>query len=79
MGSLKKIEKCTGFIEATGYEKLCLWQNYKSKEKWIEDNCGLWLNIGCMDIEKPVCISLFFANINEKNVCFYETTSRFAD
>lgn len=70
-------DKVVYIVEATSFERLCLWQ--KHKEIWGEGtNGGPFVTIGHLD-NRPICITLSIDLINNQPVLFYECTSQLAD
>lgn len=75
-----KLETSIYFVEATYFERLCLWEKYHNKNiGWEEDNSGFGQTIGYLGKGKPVAVSFFFAKLYGKRICFYEITSRYSD
>lgn len=79
-----KLAKTKFFIEATSFEKLSLWKDFKERNditNWVEDAQGIALEIGHLDKKKTqsVWLGFYFVDLYGKTICFYETTSRFND
>lgn len=82
-------EKVDVVCEATSYEQLCLWQEFKDLGKWEQDNIGLWKTIGHVDtvdgMPRPVSImfdwnTLHRNDIKEsRRVVFWEAISSIVD
>lgn len=72
------IQQTTLIVEATSYEKLCLWQEWHTKCVWDQILTGILPTIGKLD-GRPIVVSLFWARINGKMVLFYEPTSQLVD
>lgn len=74
-GLLKDV---VGVCEATSFEKLCLWQEYKSESDWIDFIGGYGVTVGRLH-GHPVVISITAATINGRKILFIEDTSRVVD
>ena len=59
------------FVEATSYERQCLWREFSPISKW--EDSGRWL--GKYVGEHNTFITFHFAHINGNLVAFYEPTS----
>jgi len=65
-------------VEANSYEHLCLWNEWKERIKWEDDNLGIWYQIGEIN-NLPICISMRWTKINNYLILFYHPTSRIVD
>lgn len=65
-------------VEANSFEHLSLWQKFKEKVTWKENNSGLLFTLGKIE-NRPICICLNHAIINDKIVLFFEATSQLVD
>jgi hypothetical protein len=73
-----------GAVEATSYESMMLWSENnrdESPKTWVEHLSGWVPRIGCIDGDegKPVTLSLFWAEVGDKIILFYDSPSRFVD
>lgn len=77
----QKLKETVYFVEATGYEQLCIWQENHKENDWVQDMCGFSQVIGYLDKKKtkPVNVSFTFAVVNGQRICFYDVVSRYAD
>lgn len=64
-------------VEASGFEKGILWERSHSKMKW-GDSQGWLLTLG-MVAGSPVCISVFFHQLDGHTVLFFHDTSQVVD
>lgn len=78
---IKKMQNVDFFVIATVFEEFTLWEQYNTKIQWLDANSESVITIGFIDddLNKPIMISLSFVTINNKNVCFYRTVSRYND
>lgn len=65
-------------VEATSFEKFCLWQQWHNEVNWEQDSLGLVGEIGRID-DRPVALSVSWAKIDGQLVAFYEMTSQVTD
>lgn len=65
-------------VEANTFEQSALYSSYKDKVHWMGDSSGYLPTIGTID-ERPVCISLFWVEIDGRRVLFYHPTSQAVD
>ena len=74
------LDGVVGVVEATGYEKLALWQEWHVADKrpWIQGRSGLSEQIGTV-AGLPVCLSLLVDTVNGHRILFWEATSRVVD
>lgn len=64
----------THLVEATGYEILCLWQEWHKDVAWVQDAFGASAKIGKFG-GMPLVVSLFWNTVNGRLICFYEQIS----
>ena len=57
-------------VEATDYEQLALWKEWRHKVKWEEDTTGAIYTIGHLDYW-PICICFTWTKINGKRIVFF--------
>lgn len=82
----KLFENVSFLVEATYYEQQLLWEKFHyhpdknsvSVKDWVQDTMGRIVTIGYVD-KRPVCVGIFYANLNGKKVAFYEGTSQLVD
>ncbi len=69
-----------GIIEATDFEKFCLWERWNPRMdiEWKDESLGYFANLGKV-ADMPVCLSLWIAYINGKKVLFWDATSQVVD
>lgn len=95
MSHQEKLAATDFFVFADSHQQQELWAQWhyyptKNKTKdpsneeplvWIQDRAGFVENVGHIkgDKDMPVNISLSFALINGKYICFYEDVSNFVD
>lgn len=65
-------------VEASNYEKLCLWKEWHEKCEWEQVLSGILPTIGYID-NRPIVLSLFWAYINGQCVMFFEPVSQAVD
>lgn len=72
-------------VEATHHEQHKFWVDHHYKPRpespvvrWEQEGMGHTITIGELD-KRPVCVSIFYAKINDKRVLFYEGTSQVVD
>lgn len=72
----KFLENIHGAVEATSFERMCLWERNRdrAKREWVENLSGIGKNVGEFS-GSPVFISLLTAMIDGKKILFYEATS----
>jgi hypothetical protein len=74
-----KLKSTKFFVEATNTEKFYLWKENKDLCKWENESSGICRKIGEINPGQEVWLSVFFAEIENCTVAFYEVTSRFND
>lgn len=73
------LEGCTGCIEATSFEYMCLWREYTSKKAdWKENLSGHYVEVGRINFN-PINISLRTAVISGHKILFWHATSPVVD
>lgn len=82
----KFLEDVQGMVEATSFEKYCLWKDYHESYQWIEGRAGFGQTVGYFSVDVdgeeekyPVVISLLIDVVNVKKILFYEATSVIVD
>lgn len=70
----KRYEKTIYIVEANRFEQSALWQKYSKTTKWEEDLGGYLPKVGHIN-NRPICISVLWAEINGVTVMFYHPTS----
>ncbi len=65
-------------VEATDFERLCLWRESKDTHTWEEDYRGLMSTIGYLN-KRPICVCVVWAKIDGYLVAFYDATSLVVD
>jgi len=65
-------------VEANSYERVTLWERWVDKTEWQEHRQGRLVTVGAYR-NRPVCVSLVWAAIRGKAVCFLEATSELVD
>jgi hypothetical protein len=77
----KFLEECVGVVEATNFEKMCLWQKYHDKhgaeypKYWFDERGGPGAHVGTFGTY-PVVIMLTKAKVDGHWVAFIEDTSQ---
>lgn len=75
----KRFAETVYLVEATDYEQLALWKEWHQfVPSWVEDSSGYGLEVG-RRAGLPVVVSVTWAIINGKRVCFYEAVSQMVD
>lgn len=74
----KFFENTYGLIEATDFERFALWKEYHGPIAWDTIPTGIITQIGTLD-NRPICISLFSAVINNRKIVFWHATSQIVD
>lgn len=72
-----RFAKTMFLIEANSYERMCLWRENHQRVRWEENMSGICLQIGKFG-DMPICVSLVWATINGRLVCFYDAVSEVA-
>ena len=80
--NLMSLDEClaaTAFaVEASNFERHCLWNTHHEQVHWKSCNAGYGVNIGkCAGM--PVFVSVIFSVIDGHVVLFYEPTSQVVD
>lgn len=73
-------------VEASYEEKHLLWLIHHHEpnhgrtvvESWEDEGMGHGVQVGTLD-KRPVCITMFYARLEGKRVCFWEPTSQVVD
>ena len=65
-------------VEANSYERMTLWEGWVNKAEWQQHLQGRLVTVGTYR-NRPVCVSLVWATIQGKVVCFLEATSELVD
>jgi len=65
-------------VEANNFEQMFLYTQNQRKNKWDEIQSGAHITLGHID-ERPICVLLNWALINEFPVLFYEPVSVLVD
>lgn len=76
---IRFMDGVTGVIECTREEQMYMWE--KAKEygyNWKENSSGLLETVGYLD-GRPICISLFTAEINGTKILLWHATSQLVD
>lgn len=80
----KFIAGVSGAVEADGYARHSLWQDwhyepkYKRKLTWVSETMGMCPVIGHVD-DRPVTLSMFISIINDKRILFWDSPSQVVD
>jgi hypothetical protein len=69
-------EGVIGVVEATSYEKLCLWREFS--DVWEQGGGGYLITVGQIG-GQPICISVFVDTVRGHRILFYEATSAAVD
>lgn len=64
-----------GMVEATDFERQCLWEKNHKHMKWESDSLGFLPTVG-LHGNDPVVISLFTAKIDGHKILFWHATSQ---
>lgn len=67
-----------GAVEATSFERLCLWQERDKTKPWVQGLSGFLERVGEIN-DLPVCISLQVDEVDGHRLLFYNATSRAVD
>ena len=81
-----RLKQTMFFVEATRFEQVTLWEKWHDSVwgveasilGWDEDCKGAIHQTGIID-QRPIWTAFFWAKIDGRLVCFYETTSPVAD
>ena len=75
----KWLAGATGAVEATDFERFCLWKDHTERGgKWESEAQGLML--GCGDLgDMQISLSLFHASVDGKKIVFYNAPSQVVD
>lgn len=65
-------------VEASSFERLCLWQEWHKKVKWEPSILGCMGQIGTLD-GLPVILNVFWVFIEGRLIGFWEFTSEVTD
>ena len=66
-----------GAVEASSYERLCLWRHHY-QGNWKQSLEGICREIGRLD-DMPVCLSLIVDEVSGYRILFWEATSMVVD
>lgn len=74
------LEGVVGVVEATSFEKMKLWDQYKNEKKvsWVESGTGYLETVGTI-LDRPVCLSMFTNVVDGHKILFIEATSQLVD
>ena len=69
-----------GVVEASSYEKMCLWQEYHQEQKrpWEQGRSGLMLTVGEL-ADMPVAITINVDVVDGHRILFLDATSQVVD
>jgi hypothetical protein len=68
-----------GIVEATSFEKLCLWQGVQKEQgSWEQNLSGSLVTVGKVG-ELPVCVSIFIDKVKGHKIVFWHATSQVVD
>ena len=73
-----RLQKTQFFVEANGFEKQKLWEEFHETISWEQDLSGFIIEIGKIK-KRPICIEFSFAKIGEKQIAFYYGCSTLVD
>lgn len=77
--SLPQLLAKTAFVvEATDFERFCLWQARHHRLKWSDQPFGFSVTVAQV-LGMPVVVSLTFMRVEGQLVLFYEATSQVVD
>jgi hypothetical protein len=65
-------------VEATSFEKFCIWKEWHEQVIWEDEMRGCIGQIGTL-ARRPVTLSVFWARIEGRLVAFYESPSQVTD
>lgn len=65
-------------VEATDFEKQYLWTSHHKNVTWDSRAGGYLVTVGHLD-DRPVCLSIWFAQIDGQRVMFFHATSQVVD
>ena len=77
----KYLDGVMGVVEATNFEKHCLWENNQRsprKRTWVETGHGFLEKVGFL-ADNPICISLLTAVVDDHKLLFTHPTSQVVD
>lgn len=75
------LEGVIGVVDATDYERLCLWEENRRLNKprtWQENAAGLTRTVGKLD-GRPVSLTMFTNQIDGYKILFIQVTGQVAD
>lgn len=73
------LEGVTGVVEATDFERQCLWQLHTDHgRKWESSGHGLMCGVGKL-ADMPITISLITATVDGEKILFFDSPSRVVD
>ena len=70
----KRITEAVHLVQASRFEMLALWKEWKTTLVWEEDSIGFLSTIGELD-KRPVCLAWVFAKLNGVPVAFFDPCS----
>lgn len=65
-------------VEATSFERLCLWNERGEQEVWEDQSIGYMVQVGTLD-RRPVTIQIFWFRIDGRLVGFWDSPSQVVD
>lgn len=74
----KRFKETFFLVEATSFERQCLWEKWNKKLNWKDQGMGCVGQIGTL-AKLPVVICFFWAHIDGRQIAFWESTSRVTD
>lgn len=72
------IKDVVGVVEATSFERSCLWERNKDRREWKDRLLGYSVHAG-KDADRPVVFSISSAIIDGNKILFIEPTSMLVD
>jgi hypothetical protein len=74
----ERFKKTFFLVEASSFEKHRLWEMWRERVSWEQDSMGCMGQIGVLD-NRPVTLSIFWAQINGQLIGFWESPSQVTD
>jgi hypothetical protein len=69
---------CDYAVEATDYERLCVWREWHAPVQWEDEHEGRLCTIGELD-GRPIAVCVSWSRVEGRRVAFYHASSQLVD
>ncbi len=66
-------------VEATDFERSCLYKQHSNNIRWDQESRGLWLKLADAPDGRPIAITITFVRLDGTLMCFYHDCSQIVD